>query len=65
MKVSKEDELKKMRKMAEKGNLDEGRREKETYIDQLDIKVKSGTGFAKRKVANKKVKQSLVDDIDL
>ena len=34
LKVSKEDEVKKMRKMAEKGDLDEGRREKETYIDQ-------------------------------
>ena len=31
--VNKEDELKQMRKMAEKGNLDEDVRKKETYID--------------------------------
>ena len=63
--VSREDELKKMRKKAEKGDLDEMKREKETYIDEQDIKPRGNVGFSKRKFPKKKIKQSLVDDVDV
>ena len=59
--VNKEDELKEMRRLAEKGNLDENMRRKETYIDdQPPVTGKSG-GFKKRKSA-KGTKKSLVED---
>ena len=51
--------------MAEKGDLDEMKREKETYIDEQDIKPRGNVGFSKRKFTKKKIKQSLVDDVDV
>ena len=50
-----------MRRLAEKGNLDESMRRKETYIDdQPPVTGKSG-GFKKRK-STKGTKKSLVED---
>ena len=51
-----------MRRQAEKGNLDENLRKKETYVDEQATGTgRSGGGFKKRRAA-KGNKRSLVDD---
>ena len=59
--VTKEDELKEMRRLAEKGNLDESMRRKETYLDDAPPVTGKSGGFKKRKSA-KGAKKSLVED---